>query len=59
MDLILTDFMFMSVSVRPQRQIKDKAPGQTGMRLLFLAGFIDHRTSCRAQHLRLFRERPF
>lgn len=59
MDLILTDFMFMSVSVRPQRQIKDKAPGQTGMLLLFLAGFIDHRTSCRAQHLRLFRERPF
>lgn len=59
MDLILTDFMFMSVSVRPQRQIKDKVPGQTGMLLLFLAGFIDHWTSCRAQHLRLFRERPF
>lgn len=51
MDLILTDFMFMSVSVRPQRQIKDEAPGQTGMLSLFLAGFIDHWTSCRAQHL--------
>lgn len=58
-DLIWTDFMFMSDSVRPQRQIKDKAPGQTGMLLLFLAGFIDHWTSCRAQHLRPFRERPF
>ncbi len=58
-DLILIDFMFKSVSVRPQRQIKDKAPEQTGMLLLFLAGFIDHWTSCRAQHLRLFRERPF
>lgn len=59
MDLILTDFMFMSFSVRPQRQIKDEEPGQTGMLLLFLAGFIDHWTSCRAQHLRLFRERAF
>ncbi len=58
-DLILMDFMFKSVSVRPQRQIKDKAPEQTGMLLLFLAGFIDHWTSCRAQHPRLFRERPF
>ncbi len=58
-DLILMDFMFKSVSVRPQRQIKDKAPEQTWMLLLFLAGFIDHWTSCRAQHLRLFRERPF
>lgn len=59
MDLILTDFLFMSFSVRLQRQIKDQESGQTGMLLLFLDGFIDHWTSCRAQYLWLFRERPF